>query len=79
MVRYQLAVVLMMVFAFYAAASSVTESVTRAAPYVSCLSGHIVETVDKCPPIVKHRPGQVLPYGGGGSGGLLGLGIGGIL
>jgi hypothetical protein len=48
------------------------------APYVSCIDGHIVQTLDQCPISTKHQHSDPKPYGGGGSG-LLGLGIGGIL
>jgi hypothetical protein len=52
-------------------------------PYVSCVDGHIVATLDQCPPMpprggAGNRSTGGVPIGGGGSG-LLGLGIGGIL
>lgn len=48
-------------------------------PFLSCIDGHIVQSLDECPPIPHHDQKQNPPVGGGGRGGLLGLGIGGIL
>ncbi|QHB37512.1 hypothetical protein SEA_LEOPARD_50 [Mycobacterium phage Leopard] len=60
--------------------------VSRAAPYVSCIDGHIVSNIKDCPPVVRTPPssgpygGGPAPRGGGGrGGGLLGGIIGGIL
>lgn len=48
-------------------------------PYVSCIDGHIVTSLDQCPITQKHTHEDPKPYGGGNRG-LLGLGgIGGIL
>jgi hypothetical protein len=51
------------------------------APYVSCPGGYIAASVDKCPPVVKHRTTDRAAPIGGGPGGLLGLGglLGGVL
>lgn len=45
-----------------------------AAPYVSCIDGHIAPTLQMCPP-PRHSPISVVPRGGGphgGGGGLFG-------
>lgn len=47
--------------------------------YVSCIDGHIVETLADCPPLPKHNGPDRPPVGGGGGGGLLGGLLGGIL
>lgn len=49
-----------------------------AAPYVSCIDGHIVKTLADCPPIPRHNNPDRPPIGGG-NGGLLGGLLGGIL
>lgn len=54
--------------------------VALAGPHVSCPDGHIVASLDQCPPPAKHTPAWNGGWGGGGPRGLLGLGgIGGIL
>ena len=46
-------------------------------PYVSCIDGHIVQSLAECPPIPIHNKSSNPPVGGGG--GILGGLLGGIL
>lgn len=59
---------------------SLSAAMAWAGPHVSCPDGHIVSSLDQCPPPAKHTPAWNGGWGGSGPRGLLGLGgIGGVL